>query len=150
MGLRRVVVAIAVILALVASAFAATALAAHVETSPVTVTLYAGSSHSGFVAFAFVQNETVAISSGKRRTVLTLLGFRFHDACTKSLTRIHRAIPVRRNRFSYASGSVSVTGTTSYPHNASLPTVTGTIRPADADCDGDADGSMAFDLKPPS
>jgi hypothetical protein len=149
MGLRPVVLAISAVAAL-ALALAATALAAHVETSPAAIALYGGSTPSGFVAFTFEENETLRIPSGKSRTVLTLNDFRFHDACTKSLTRIHNAIPVRRNRFSYARGTVSLTGKMSYRHGASLPTVTGMIRPADQDCDGDADGSMAFDLKPPS
>jgi hypothetical protein len=136
--------------AVVALTLAATALAAHVETSPSVTALYAGNTSSGVVAFTFVDQETGCIPCGKSHDVITLGDFRFRDACTKQLTRIHKPIAVRRKRFSYRRGSVSITGTIAYRPNTELPTVNGRILPADADCDGDADGYATFDLKPPS
>jgi hypothetical protein len=124
----------------VAAAFALAAIAdAHrVETAPAESLAYASTTPSGYVAFQYVSLEV----GPKFVNVITLQRFRFHDACTNSLTRVRKNISVRHSRFSYRAGGISVTGRVT----RSDPTfrVIGTVHVQDDDCDADNNGNVKF------
>jgi hypothetical protein len=133
--------------------WAGSALAAHVETSPAQSALYTTTSATGYVAFTWDERDTGCIPCGTARTVKTISKFRFHAPCTKSLTRVRHVIRVHKNnRFSYQTGTISITGKLVDLRNNNFPRFTGTVRGVDFDCDGDVDsgGYIAFNAQPPA
>ncbi len=119
-------------------------------TSPTAVGLFKAKNHSGFVAFTW--NEGDGFHGTKRYTVQTVTEFRFHDACTKSLTKIKKTIHIRRNRFSYHVDGVKVAGE---PNDVTIAgkvrlvdgaasVIKGTVTLSDSDCAADPNGVITF------
>ena len=130
-------------------ALAGAALGAHSMTSPTAVGLFDAKNHSGSVAFTW--NEVGGFGT-KPYTVQTITDFRFHDGCTKSMTKIKKTIHIRHNRFSYHVDGVSIANE---PNDVTIAgkvhltqgaasVIKGTIMLSDPDCAADPNGVITF------
>jgi hypothetical protein len=115
------------------------------ETSPSFSFAYQSTTASGVVEFFYTASD-----NAHGVTTYTLSGFKFHTACTKTLTHVHKTIFLMRQpgkvhrHFSYAAHGISITG--QLIGDINKPRITGTIRVAGVDCDGDHDGAVKFDV----
>jgi hypothetical protein len=131
-------------------ALAGASLGAHGMTSPTAVGLFKAKNHSGVVAFTW--NEVDGFHGTKRYTVQTITEFRFHDGCTKSMTKIKKTIHIRHNRFSYhvdgvtigsAPNDVRISGKV-HLYRGAASVIKGTITLSDPDCAADPNGVITF------
>jgi hypothetical protein len=122
-------------------ALAGAALGAHSMTSPTAVGLFKAKNQSGFVAFTW--NEYGGFHGTKRYTVQTITDFRFHDGCTKSMTKIKKTIRIRHNRFSYHADGLRITGKGNLSKGGPS-VIKGTVKLADPDCAADSNGVITF------
>jgi hypothetical protein len=152
--LRRVRARLSVVLIsgvmVAALALASVSLGAHGMTSPTAIGLFKAKNHSGVVAVTW--SEADGFHGTKRYTVQTITDFRFHDACTKSMTKIKKTIHIRHNRFGYhidgvriANGSndVTIAGKVHLTHGAAS-VIKGTITLSDLDCTADPNSVITF------
>jgi hypothetical protein len=122
-------------------ALAGAALGAHGMTSPTAVAQFKTSNHSGRVVFTW--SEYGGFHGTKRYSVQTITRFRFHDGCTKSLTKIKKTIHIRHNHFSYHADGVTIAGKVRLIHGAAS-VIKGTITLSDAGCAADPNGVITF------
>ncbi len=141
----RVVAAVGVVgVVVVALALAASASAIRIETSPSYAETYASTTPTGVVKFTFGEVDSV---HGTRSTQAFLLtGFRFHDACTSSLTKIHKTLRARHLRFRYHAGDITIAAKMASDRRS--PRITGTITVAGLVCAGDPGGQITFKATP--
>jgi hypothetical protein len=131
-------------------ALAGAALGAHGMTSPTVEGLFKAKNRSGFVAFTW--GEAGGFHGTKPYNIQTITQFRFHDACTKSMTKIKKTIHIRHNRFSYnvdgvmianEPNDVTIAGKVHIVHSAAS-VIKGTITLSDPDCAADPNGVITF------
>jgi len=122
-------------------ALAGAALGAHGMTSPTAVGLFKAKNQSGFVAFTW--NEYGGFHGTKPYNIQTITQFRFHDACTKSMTKIKKTIHIRHNRFSYHADGVTIAGK-EHLFKGAPSVIKGTITLSDPDCAADPNGVITF------
>jgi hypothetical protein len=130
-----------VVVTALALALASVSLGAHGMTSPTAVSLFKAKNQSGRVAFTW--SEYDGFHGTKRSTVQMITEFRFHDACTKSMTKIKKTIHIRHNRFSYNAGGVTIAGKEHFFKGAPS-VIKGTVKLADSNCAADPNGIITF------
>ncbi len=119
-------------------------------TSPTAVGLFKAKNRSGSVSFTW--NEYGGFHGTKRYSVQYITQFRFHDGCTKSITKIKKTIHIRHDRFGYYADGVTIADEPNAVTIAgkvrlldgAASVIKGTVTLSDSDCAADPNGVIIF------